>query len=90
MHIPPPGMEMVQLAKKLGWREKWMDSRSLARLVNYPQIGKKSRYDLNMEGLKLTDKVFKNSSERHLPFASWNRVNGDSLELAFPVTFSFL
>jgi hypothetical protein len=25
--IPPPGMGMGQLAKKLGWKEKWMDSR---------------------------------------------------------------
>jgi len=25
MHIPPPGVEMGQLAKKGGWKEKWMD-----------------------------------------------------------------
>jgi hypothetical protein len=35
MHIPPPGMEMGQLAKKLGWKEKWMDSRSLAMPETY-------------------------------------------------------
>jgi hypothetical protein len=28
MYVPPPGMEMGPLAKKkLGWKEKWMDSR---------------------------------------------------------------
>ena len=26
MRIPPPGMEMGQLAKKLGWKGKYMDS----------------------------------------------------------------
>jgi len=31
MNIPPPGMEMGHLAKKMGWKEKWMDSRSLAK-----------------------------------------------------------
>jgi len=30
MHIPPPGMEMGQLTKKVEWKEKWRDSRSLA------------------------------------------------------------
>ena len=30
MHIPLPGMEMGQLTKNLGWKEKWMDSSSLA------------------------------------------------------------
>ena len=27
MHIPPPGMEIGQPAKKLGRKEKYMDSR---------------------------------------------------------------
>jgi hypothetical protein len=26
MDIPPPDMKMGQLAKKRGWKEKWMDS----------------------------------------------------------------
>jgi hypothetical protein len=28
-------MEMGQLAKKLGWKEKWMDSRSFATADTY-------------------------------------------------------
>ena len=30
MDIPPPGVEMSHLAKKLGWKEKLMDSDYLA------------------------------------------------------------
>jgi hypothetical protein len=37
--------------KKLVWKEKWLDSRSLARLDNFPQIFKKPRYYLNIEGV---------------------------------------
>jgi len=36
MHVPPPGVEMGQLAKKkLWWKEKWMDCRSLATVNNF-------------------------------------------------------
>jgi hypothetical protein len=35
MDIPFPGLELGQLAKKLGWKEKWMDSRSLAIKITY-------------------------------------------------------
>ena len=35
MGIPPPGAEMGQQAKKLGEKEKCMDSRSLAIISNY-------------------------------------------------------
>ena len=35
MHLPPPGVEMDNLAKKMGWKEKWMGSSSLAILDNY-------------------------------------------------------
>jgi hypothetical protein len=33
MDIPSPGMKMGQLANKLGWKEKWMDSGSLATII---------------------------------------------------------
>jgi hypothetical protein len=38
MHIPPPGVEMGQLANKLGWKEKWMDSGSLVTITNSHKI----------------------------------------------------
>lgn len=31
IYVAPPGMEMGQLAKKLGLKGKWMDSSSLAK-----------------------------------------------------------
>ena len=38
MHIPPPGMKKGQLAKKLGWKEKCMDSRLLAMTETYQKF----------------------------------------------------
>jgi hypothetical protein len=39
--IPPPVMEMGPFAQnKLGWEEKWMDSRLLAKLRAYHRTGK--------------------------------------------------
>jgi len=37
MRIPPPGMVRGQLAKR-GWKEKWMDSSSLATVRNKKMI----------------------------------------------------
>jgi hypothetical protein len=48
MDIPPPSMEMGQLAKKLWWKEKWMDGRLLAKLLSYRCGGKNSTFDLDM------------------------------------------
>jgi hypothetical protein len=31
-------MEMGQLAKKLGWKEKWLDRRQLAKSASYQNI----------------------------------------------------
>jgi len=44
--VVPPGMEMGQLAKKWGLKEKWMDSMSLAKRLNYHRQGRSCGYDL--------------------------------------------
>jgi hypothetical protein len=46
MRRPFPVMEVIQLAKELGCKEKCMDSRSLAKPGNYPLTRKNSRFDL--------------------------------------------
>jgi len=43
MRIPPPGEEMGQRIKKMGWKEKWMDNSSLAKLESYHQTLKNCR-----------------------------------------------
>ena len=49
MDIPPPGMEPGQLEKNLGWKEKCMDSSSLAMIDNYHFTRKNARFDLHSE-----------------------------------------
>jgi hypothetical protein len=48
MDIPPPDLELGQLAKKLGLKEKWMDSRSLAKVDTYALALKNCRYNLHI------------------------------------------
>jgi hypothetical protein len=42
------GMVMGQLAKRLGWKEKWMDSDYLAKLSTYPRSLKSYGYDMDI------------------------------------------
>ena len=46
MDIPPPGVEMSQLANTLGWKEKLMDSDYLATFDNYRLPCKNASYHL--------------------------------------------
>ena len=43
--IPPPGMEISQLAIKLEWKKKWRDRRQLAIINNYHLPRKNASFD---------------------------------------------
>jgi hypothetical protein len=48
MDLLPQVVKIGQLAKKLRWKEKWLDSRLLASFGTYHQTGENSRYDPNI------------------------------------------
>jgi hypothetical protein len=47
MNMSPPDVEMGQLANKLVWNEKWIDSGSLVTCDSYHLTRKNSSFDLD-------------------------------------------
>lgn len=57
MDIPPTGMEMGKLAKKLVSNEKWMGSDYLAKISAYRLRLKNCRYEMDIKSFHPTRKT---------------------------------